>query len=374
MYVVPRSAVRPDTTLRLRVRYVHNELWSEWSPTLRLGERPTPRAPRTDISRGPPARLLFGVLPGHLPLRPGRAHLGPRTSPLLRWSCSHKVPLPHFGVRAHASFQGCFERTGAPPSGGGSGQALLALCRNTPPSVCPAAVRPLPSSCGHPRRATPRMNHRALAPVSYCSLSPAQVLESPRCRPCPNPAVSPSPEGSARARGGSARPAGCPITPLLYGVSEEYPRACGLHRDCSHHAVALAAGNGNAALAALWGPGGRVRGCPSPGLSAYFLVGVAETPLYRSLWGHPSRSPTHPFWGAPGQELKVCSSWMPSPRGPPDASVGLLLSREQVHGSPEAAQTAQVTSGFPKESLQGNREHACAILEFHSYAFIPLAR
>ncbi|XP_012919895.1 granulocyte-macrophage colony-stimulating factor receptor subunit alpha isoform X3 [Mustela putorius furo] len=37
VYVVPRSAVRPDTTLRLRVRYVHNELWSEWSPTLRLG-------------------------------------------------------------------------------------------------------------------------------------------------------------------------------------------------------------------------------------------------------------------------------------------------------------------------------------------------
>lgn len=41
----------------------------------------------------------------------------------------------------------------------------------------------------------------------------------------------------------------------------------------------------------------------------------------------------------------------------PDASVGFLLSREQVHGSPEAAQTSQVTSGFPKESLQGNRGH-----------------
>ncbi|XP_045851561.1 granulocyte-macrophage colony-stimulating factor receptor subunit alpha-like isoform X1 [Meles meles] len=51
VYVVPRSAVRPDTTLRVRVRYLHNELWSEWSPTLRLG------LPEQDF-RG----ALFGVL------------------------------------------------------------------------------------------------------------------------------------------------------------------------------------------------------------------------------------------------------------------------------------------------------------------------
>ncbi|KAF3815745.1 hypothetical protein GH733_016284 [Mirounga leonina] len=37
VYLMPHSAVRPDTTFRVRVRYLHNELWSEWSPTLRLG-------------------------------------------------------------------------------------------------------------------------------------------------------------------------------------------------------------------------------------------------------------------------------------------------------------------------------------------------
>uniref|UniRef100_A0A7N5K198 Granulocyte-macrophage colony-stimulating factor receptor subunit alpha-like n=2 Tax=Ailuropoda melanoleuca TaxID=9646 RepID=A0A7N5K198_AILME len=37
VYVMPRSAVRPDTTIRVRVRHLYNELWSEWSPTLRIG-------------------------------------------------------------------------------------------------------------------------------------------------------------------------------------------------------------------------------------------------------------------------------------------------------------------------------------------------
>ncbi|XP_032247079.1 granulocyte-macrophage colony-stimulating factor receptor subunit alpha-like [Phoca vitulina] len=51
VYVMPRSAVRPDTTFRVRVRSLHNELWSQWSPTLRLG------LPQQDFRR-----VLVGVV------------------------------------------------------------------------------------------------------------------------------------------------------------------------------------------------------------------------------------------------------------------------------------------------------------------------
>ncbi|XP_027970818.1 granulocyte-macrophage colony-stimulating factor receptor subunit alpha-like isoform X2 [Eumetopias jubatus] len=51
VYLMPRTAVRPDTTFRVRVRYLHNELWSEWSPTLHLG------LPQQDFRR-----VLFGVV------------------------------------------------------------------------------------------------------------------------------------------------------------------------------------------------------------------------------------------------------------------------------------------------------------------------
>ena len=76
VYLMPSSAARVESTFRARVRYVYNDLWSEWSPTVLFGERPRPRAhaprTRTDgwIRAGlpPPPRAFLHRL---LPLAPG---------------------------------------------------------------------------------------------------------------------------------------------------------------------------------------------------------------------------------------------------------------------------------------------------------------
>ena len=42
MYLMPSSATRAKSAFRVRVRYMYNRLWSEWSPTQRFGEWPRP--------------------------------------------------------------------------------------------------------------------------------------------------------------------------------------------------------------------------------------------------------------------------------------------------------------------------------------------
>ncbi|XP_025291138.3 granulocyte-macrophage colony-stimulating factor receptor subunit alpha-like isoform X1 [Canis lupus dingo] len=64
VYLMPSSAARVESTFRARVRYVYNDLWSEWSPTVLFGlpEEREPRGAMFDVvvwAAAVPALLLM---------------------------------------------------------------------------------------------------------------------------------------------------------------------------------------------------------------------------------------------------------------------------------------------------------------------------
>lgn len=231
VYVMPRSAVRPDTTIRVRVRHLYNELWSEWSPTLRIGEGPT-LVRRGGIFVGVPVRGSFsGSYEDTCHWIQGQLI----SDPSLHRPCDGPVPIKScsyvFGHSLSSLQPLSVEGLGAVPA-------------QTPSAACPAALHPLLCSWGHPRRTHPQTEPQDTSPLGYSSLSPAQVSGRPWLLATLQPRGVLLPPGSQPGlRGAPPIPLGALSPPLLYGVTEGYPKPRGLQQDSSHHAAALAARN-----------------------------------------------------------------------------------------------------------------------------------